>query len=112
MMGLLLEAGERRGRLLTLSAQRRREFAEQLLPLRGPLTAADRGISLIRTLKAHPEWVALGAAGLVVLKPLRTLRWLRGALLVWRLLPFLRGLARRGAYAAMQEPMRTRGASG
>jgi hypothetical protein len=54
----------RRERLVAKAAAQRDEVALLLAPLAGPLAVADRGVAAAVYVRAHPEIVPLGAAGL------------------------------------------------
>ncbi len=75
----------RRQQLQHRSAALRGQLAEDAQVLRTPLAVADQVRRGWRWLKAHPQWVGVGVAVLVVWRPRRVV-WLAGRLWVgWRL---------------------------
>jgi YqjK-like protein len=74
-----------RERLLARSGQLRVQLGAQSSVLRNPLTLADKVRAGARWLRQHPE-VPLGAlAVLVVLRPVRLVRWSGRLLWGWQL---------------------------
>ena len=88
---------QQRQQLQDRSAVLRGQLAADARVLRTPLALADQVRQGWRWLKAHPQWVGVGVALLVVWRP-RRLAWLAGRLWAsWRL---WQGLQRwRGALA-------------
>ena len=76
---------QRRQQLQDRSALLRNQLADDAQVLRTPLAVADQVRQGWRWLKAHPQWVGVGVAVLVVWRP-RRLAWLAGRLWAgWRL---------------------------
>ena len=76
---------QRSRQLLARSAALRAQLADDAQVLRTPLALADQLRRGWRWLKAHPQWVGVGVAVLVVWRP-RRMAWLAGRLWVgWRL---------------------------
>ena len=76
---------QRSRQLLARSAALRAQLADDAQVLRTPLALADQLRRGWRWLKAHPQWVGVGVAVLVVWRP-RRLAWLAGRLWAgWRL---------------------------
>lgn len=77
----------------------RAELARQLNPLVHTSASISTGLRILDRLRRHPEWIAAGAAGLMLLKPRRLSAMLRFAshcLRTWRsLAPHLQMLLRR-----------------
>lgn len=69
------EVLRRRERLLLRSSQLRMDWAQQVQVLRTPLGVADKARSATRWLMQYPEWPLGAAALLIVLRPVRALRW-------------------------------------
>lgn len=67
------------------SAELRGALARDSQVIQTPLALADRALAGLRWLKAHPQWVGIGVAVLVVWRPRRA--WRLGARLwgAWRL---------------------------
>jgi len=76
---------QRSRQLLARSAALRAQLADDAQVLRTPLALADQLRRGWCWLKAHPQWVGVGVAVLVVWRP-RRMAWLAGRLWVgWRL---------------------------
>jgi hypothetical protein len=87
----LIRLAERRERLVTVAAEQRVALAQNFEPWRGPLELADRGLTALRYIKSHPEWL-LGVVVLVAaLRPGRVGKWLGRGWVTWRMLYTLRG---------------------
>lgn len=61
--------------LLQRSEQGRTALASMLGPVRQPLALADRLLSAVSWLRAHPEGLLAAVAVLAVLRPRRVWRW-------------------------------------
>lgn len=79
-----VEIMARKARLAERIANQREQLAGRLESLQPLLRIADGGVSAARAIRAHPEWAALAAGVFVVLRPRRTLVWLRRGFWVWR----------------------------
>ncbi len=87
----LIRLAERRERLVTVAAEQRVALAHNFEPWRVPLELADRGLTALRYIKSHPEWL-LGVVVLVAaLRPGRVGKWLGRGWVTWRMLYTLRG---------------------
>ncbi len=74
----------RKGRLSERIRYQRSEIAGYAQGLRPLFMLADCGTAAVNTLRAHPGWVVVAAGTVLVLKPRRTLRWLRRSFVLWR----------------------------
>lgn len=83
MSAKLIELAERRTTLVAKAATQRTELSQALEPWREPLAVVDQGMRVARYLKRHPALSIGAAAAMAVLRPRRTLRWLRSGWLVW-----------------------------
>lgn len=82
---------ERRERLLAQAAAQRRTLAQNIEPWRIPLALADQGLTALRYIKSHPEWIVGVVAVLAVLRPRRVGKWLGRGWVSWQVLHRLRG---------------------
>jgi hypothetical protein len=89
----------RRRRLVAQSQALRTELTLQLKPLSQSLATVDSGMRIFTRIRQHPEWIAGALIALVLLRPSRVARGVRGALLglrTWRrlapLVPLVRQL--------------------
>ncbi len=89
----LIRLAERREHLVTQAAAQRAALSQCLTPWRAPLVLADHGLAAVRYLKSHPALVVGAAVFLVVLRPSRVGKWLRGGLVMWQVARTLRTLA-------------------
>jgi len=67
------------------NAELRQALAADSRVLQAPLALADQAVAAGRWLRAHPQWVAVGVAVLVVWRPRRVWRLGRRAWGAWRL---------------------------
>lgn len=65
----------RREQLLLRSAQARADWAQQANVLRRPLALVDQARAATQWLLQHPEWPIGALLIVVVLRPVRVLRW-------------------------------------
>lgn len=86
----LLSIAARRERTVALVASQRGALAQTIEPWRVPLALADRGITVVRYLKRHPEGLVGFAVLLAALRPGRVASWLGRGLVSWQLLQTLR----------------------
>lgn len=84
----LNEINLRRGRLLERIAAQRADLERDLRPVRASLSRVDRVVGRIRSvtdyIKRHPSLVALGVAGLFMVRTDGAWRWTKRAFFVWR----------------------------
>ena len=84
----LTELHRERIELLKRIVVQRASLTEQLAPLHKASSIADRAVGLagtvLRYLREHPVAVALAVSALGLRKPLRSWRWLRRGISVWR----------------------------
>ena len=78
----------RRGRLLERIAVQRADLERDLRPVRASLSRVDRVIGRVRSLtdyiKRHPSIIALGVAGLFMVRTEGAWRWTKRAFFAWR----------------------------
>lgn len=86
-----LKLALQRERLIAQAGQQRTTLARSVQTWRGPLAAADQGLSALRYLKQHPLWVVGGVAVFVVLRRQSAGKWLNRGLIAWSVLRRLRG---------------------
>jgi len=84
----LARIARRRAELVACSAAQRAELAGACLAWRVPLAMADRGVSAWLFAKTHQGLVVGMGIVLAVVRPLRTLKWLKRGWTLWR---FYRG---------------------
>ncbi|MFA5628254.1 MAG: YqjK-like family protein [Thiohalomonadaceae bacterium] len=87
----LLSLAERRERLVAQISTQRTALADSIEPWRMPLTLADQGLSAVRYLKHHPEWMVGVVILLTTLRSRRAGKWLGRGWVMWRLMYKLRG---------------------
>ncbi|MBI4754793.1 MAG: hypothetical protein HY778_05075 [Betaproteobacteria bacterium] len=80
----LIELAQRRARLQAQAEGQRRALAEDLAPLARGLQWVDRAREAARWLGRHAHLVAAAALVVAVLRPRRTLRWLRRGFVAWQ----------------------------
>ena len=80
-----------KARLAERIAAQRIRLAGQVHDLQPLFSLADRGIAVVKTLRAHPGWTALAFGIVLALKPGRMLRWLRRGAIAWRTWRWARG---------------------
>lgn len=74
----------RKARLVERIGQQRRVLAIEVQDLQPLFSAADRATAIVQTLRRHPGWLAAGAGLLLMLRPQRSLAWVRRGLIAWR----------------------------
>ena len=87
----LIRLAQRRERLAAQAEAQRRALVQDVEPWRKPLALADQGLSALRYLKTHPEWIIGSVVLLSALRPRRVGRWLGRGLVSWQLVQKLRG---------------------
>ena len=87
----LLRLAERRERLVAQTAAQRVAVAENIEPWRMPLALADQGLSVLRYIGRHPEWIAGIVVLIVALRPGRAGKWLGRGWMTWQVVHKLRG---------------------
>jgi len=80
----LIELIRRRERLLVRAEAQRDELAGIVRHWRVPVAAIDHTIDAVRTLKAHPVFLAFPLAVLVLWQPRRVAAWSGRAWMMWR----------------------------
>lgn len=80
----LREIMARKARLVGRISGQRAQIANEFATLMPLFSLADRGAAAVRTIRAHPEWIAIAACALVVLRPKRALAWARRGFGAWR----------------------------
>jgi hypothetical protein len=73
-----------KARLSERIAGQRQRLAAQIEAVQPLFRAADGAVSAARSIRAHPEWLAVAAAIAVALRPRRTIVWLRRGFVAWR----------------------------
>jgi len=87
----LLRLAERRERLVAQVAAQRAALAENIEPWRMPLALADQGLSVLRYIRRHPEWIAGVVVLVAALRPGRAGKWLGRGWVTWQVMHKLRG---------------------
>lgn len=87
----LVRLAERRERLVAQAAAQRRTLALDIEPWRIPLALADQGLTALRYIKRHPEWIIGGIVLLAALRPRHVGKWLGRGWVSWQLVHRLRG---------------------
>ena len=87
----LLRLAERRERLVAQTAAQRVALAENIEPWRMPLALADQGLSALRYIGRHPEWIAGVVVLIAALRPGRAGKWLGRGWVTWQVMHKLRG---------------------
>jgi hypothetical protein len=80
----LIQLRERRARLLERAARQREELAGCVAALGTPIAIADRGIAIVRYIRARPGLVTAAAAIVMVLRPRRSFGWARRGFALWQ----------------------------
>jgi hypothetical protein len=80
----LAEIMARKARLTERIASQRGRLADEFAALAPLFSVADRGVAVVRTIRAHPEWIAVAACALVLLRPKRSLALASKAFAAWR----------------------------
>lgn len=78
------ECARRKERLITRAGRERDEIAAALRRWERPMSVIERGISMARSLKAHPLLVVTAVAVVAVLGRHTLGRWIGSALVTWR----------------------------
>lgn len=89
-MNTLETIARRRAALVAQAAAQRDELGRLVGPWQKPLALADRGIGIVRRLRAHPFAVAAGVALLVGMGRGRLSGWAGRIWAVWQLYASLR----------------------
>jgi hypothetical protein len=76
----------RRAALVARIETQRNELNRTFGPVRVPLAALDRSMRGMRFLRDHPILVGVLSAGLMVIRPRGTGKWLRRGWMVWQLM--------------------------
>ncbi len=87
----LRRLAERRERLVAQTSAQRVALAENIEPWRVPLTLADQGLSVLRYIGRHPEWIAGIVVLIAALRPGRAGKWLGRGWVTWQVMHKLRG---------------------
>ena len=87
----LIRLAERRERLVTRAAEQRVALAQNIEPYRAPLALADRGITALRYIRSHPEWLVGVVVLFAALRPGRVGKWLKRGLVPLQIMYTLRG---------------------
>lgn len=87
----LLRLAERRERLVAQTAAQRVAVAENIEPWRMPLALADQGLSALRYIRRHPEWIAGVVVLIAALRAGRAGKWLGRGWVTWQVMHKLRG---------------------
>jgi hypothetical protein len=87
----LVRLAERRERLVAQAAMQRRTLAQDIEPWRIPLALADQGLTALRYIKSHPEWIVGVVVLLAALRPRRVGKWLGRGWVSWQVMHRLRG---------------------
>jgi hypothetical protein len=91
MNKILIRLAERRERLVTRAAAQRVELAQNIEPWRTPLALADQGLTALRYIRHHPEWIVGIVVLLAALRPGRVGKWLGRGWVTWQMMHTLRG---------------------
>ncbi|MFN2338820.1 MAG: YqjK-like family protein [Gammaproteobacteria bacterium] len=87
----LLQLARQREYLVAKASAQRGTLAENIVPWRAPLALADQGLSVLRYIRSHPEWIAGVALLLATLRSRRGGKWLGRGWMTWKLVNNLRG---------------------
>lgn len=82
----LTELARRKEQLIARAERQRRVISVSCLQLRKPLGMADRGVAVVRCLKAHPLLLAAGILAAAAVGRRSLLGWFGRGLFVWRAL--------------------------
>ncbi len=80
----LLRVREQRARLVERAARQREALAEDVAAFATPIALADRGLAIVRYIRARPGLMAAAAALVVVLRPRRSFAWIRSGFALWQ----------------------------
>lgn len=80
----LTELARRKEHLIARAGLQRMTIAVSCLQLQKPLRMVDRGIVVVRYLKAHPLVLAVGVAAAAAIGRHNLLSWVGRGLFVWR----------------------------
>ena len=86
-----LQLARRREYLIAKASGQRITLAETVEPWRTPLAMADQGLSALRYIRSHPEWIAGVAVLLATLRSRSAGKWLGRGWMTWKLVHNLRG---------------------
>lgn len=86
-----LRLAERRERLVAQASAQRAALAENVEPWRMPLALADQGLSALRYIRRHPEWIAGIVVLIAALRPRRAGKWLGRGWVTWQVMHKLCG---------------------
>lgn len=81
----LSQLSEKRERLVNQAAQQRVVLRQDVEPWRAPLALADQGISALRYVRRHPQWIVGFVIVLAVARPARVWKWLQRGLVTWQM---------------------------
>lgn len=79
-----LVLSERRGYLINRAAQQRLALRWEMEPWQVPLALADRGITALRYVRRHPQWMVGIVILLTAARPAVLWRWLERGLITWQ----------------------------
>ena len=82
---------QRREYLVARISAQRVALVEDIEPWRMPLGLVDQGLSALRFIGRHPEWIAGGVVLFVALGPGRAGKWLGRGWVTWQVMHRLRG---------------------
>jgi hypothetical protein len=80
----LAEIARRKERLIARGESQRAAIGTNLRQLQGPIGVVDRGLAVVRFLRAHPALVGVAVAAVVVLRGRGLLSMASRGLAVWR----------------------------
>ena len=83
----LLKLAQRRENLILQCEKQRMQLGQAVEAWQAPLALADKGLTLIATIKKHPLWLAGGSAILLkLIRPSRLGKWLSRGLVAWQVM--------------------------
>jgi len=80
----LIEIARRKERLIARGESQRAAIGASFRQLQGPIGVIDRGLAVVRYLRAHPALVGVAVAAVVVLRGRGLLSMASRGLAVWR----------------------------
>ena len=81
----------KKARLVERIAMQRLHLTDDVESLQPLFRIADKSLAVGRTVRANPGWVALAAGIFVILRPKRTITWIRRGFVMWRTIRWARG---------------------